>query len=287
MLRAFQRAEAFAWAGVLIAAGAILLVRGQGIPEPGLVLYGSVSNWNAAALNSSLVWTNRSGGETVAVAATWIVVNGEAFYAALVPFETRFAGTPQALASTPNTFALSVSPAAFSRQAALNGRPVDFARPEQAAYTFGAADRGRLDRVDLVLREAPGAFEEWIARFAGIPAHLRSADGDADGDGADNRREFLAGTDPSDPASVFRMESGWRPEVTPEGFAGIVIEWSSVSGGRYVVERSSDLGRAFTRVGEPVPGSGLRTSIRDPEARGPGPFFYRIQLDERPGGPGE
>src|SRR5271157_1938963 len=67
------------------------------IPEPGLVMYGSVVNTNlygSSVLAAGAVNWTISGSNSAAVLASTIVgVNGQYFYIARVPFETRHAGT--------------------------------------------------------------------------------------------------------------------------------------------------------------------------------------------------
>jgi hypothetical protein len=256
------------------------LPAGEGIPEPGLIIYGNVSNLLLSAVsNSTLIWTNLSVGEIVIVPATWVVVNGQVFHFAHIPFETRFSGTPQALPATPNTFKLPSSPAAFSRSVALDGQPLQFVLPNQAAYTFGPADRGRMDRVDLVFSGSGETFEQWIARFPAIPPNLRGPNDDPDGDGVSNHDEFIAGTDPADRTSVFKLDSTLKPEVSPDSFAGIVIEWSSAPGKHYTIERTTDLQKGFVPVALRIQATDAHTSFRDSDARGAGPFFYRIRVE--------
>jgi len=54
-------------------------------------------------------------------------------------------------------------------------------------------------------------------------------DEDADGDGANNRDEYLAGTDPGEAASVFRVETVWL------GAEGVELEFLAVSNRSYSV----------------------------------------------------
>ena len=61
-------------------------------------------------------------------------------------------------------------------------------------------------------------------------------DVDADLDGMSNYEEFMAGTDPNNAFSVFRLE-----DVTTEDPAGVLIEWQAVIGKSYRVEYTSDL----------------------------------------------
>src|SRR5438552_3123029 len=68
-----------------------------GIPEPGLVMYGTVVNTNSSrsgALGAGVVnWSITGNDSTSAVSTTIVDVNGKYFYIAKVPFETRHIGT--------------------------------------------------------------------------------------------------------------------------------------------------------------------------------------------------
>jgi hypothetical protein len=66
---------------------------------------------------------------------------------------------------------------------------------------------------------------------------------DSDGDGASNKNEFLAGTDPTDAGSVLR--TGLNP--TPQG---MFLNWNTVPGRIYQVQRSTDFA-TWTELGEP------------------------------------
>jgi hypothetical protein len=68
--------------------------------------------------------------------------------------------------------------------------------------------------------------------------HLDTSDGatDSDGDGMSNRREWLSGTDPLDAASALRVEKLAAPDA-----GSWVLEWQSVRGRFYRIERSPDL----------------------------------------------
>ncbi len=67
------------------------------------------------------------------------------------------------------------------------------------------------------------------------PLDASDAPSDADSDGMPNLSEFIAGTDPRDPASKFRVLS-----LSP-GPAGLTLRWKSVPGRHYAVHRSAAL----------------------------------------------
>lgn len=114
-----------------------------------------------------------------------------------------------------------------------------------------------------------GLPDNWqAAHWGSAGAPLAGPDVDSDGDGVTNYQEFLAGTDPTNPASVFRSRvlragGGWE------------LRWNAVPGLVYQVERASSLAEAgWFPVGYPIVATGGSLSL-NVTAQGPG--FYRIQ----------
>ncbi len=66
---------------------------------------------------------------------------------------------------------------------------------------------------------------------------------DSDGDGVADISEVIAGTDPADAQSLFRLVSTNRRE----GF--VVLEWASVQGKTYVTQQASSLDQPWANVG--------------------------------------
>ena len=91
---------------------------------------------------------------------------------------------------------------------------------------------------------------------------------DSDGDGASNYQEFLAGTKPNDPASVFRFSMQRQSERT-------LIFVESVAGLIYRVDGSEDLNGPWTMLSTGLAGTGSRLRIID--TTGATQKFYRVR----------
>ncbi len=108
-----------------------------------------------------------------------------------------------------------------------------------------------------------GTYEAWFQKHNLDLNDPQMLAGDVDGDGVSNRDEFLAGTNPRDPAS--------KPIVVPAGGSAplrfteynevrlpLVLE--SVNGAEAVVKRSEDGGNQTIRAGDTVRGFPLRVA---------------------------
>ncbi len=90
---------------------------------------------------------------------------------------------------------------------------------------------------------------------------------DVDGDGVSNYDEFLAGTDPTNPISVFRAR-------LQRSAGAMELSWSAVPGLIYQVQRAASLSvGSWQAVGQPV----VVTGGTGTASLGSGPGFYRIQ----------
>ena len=69
------------------------------------------------------------------------------------------------------------------------------------------------------------------------------ASADADGDGASNFAEWVAGTNPTNPASCLRLLT---PAVTATN--SVIVQWPSVAGKTYLLERSTNLIIGFDAI---------------------------------------
>jgi hypothetical protein len=112
-----------------------------------------------------------------------------------------------------------------------------------------------------------GIPDEWQKLFFGKSAtQWPSPDVDSDGDGASDRAEFLAGTNPQDPTSVLRSELASVGESLRFG-------WSTQPGMVYQVQRSTHM-LAWENVGPPRFAAGGADSV--PIDRSGTAGFYRV-----------
>jgi hypothetical protein len=264
----------FPFSRVLLAMSTLVFAAvalGQGIPEPGLVMYGAVTNANGAVppTGAAAAWRITTGASVVTNAATAVNVNGQSFYVFQVPFETRsIAGLP-AFTPSPNTFELVATSNSYTRSATVNGIAATVVG--STSFAFGAADRGRVERVDLLVNIPGNTFADWLASH-GLPANT-DPNADPLHKGMTYYQQYIAGTDPRDPNSVFKLIG-----IKPGQPSGIVIQWDSVAGKAYNILRSTLGPTNFTLVSSNLPGTGGITSFQDPTAAGQGPYFYRLDV---------
>jgi hypothetical protein len=154
-----------------------------------------------------------------------------------------------------------------------SGLAADSTHAYRLAYVLSDGHRSALSPATLQRTWATDGNSDLLpddwqsAYWASASALAARANWDADGDGVNNRDEFLAGTDPTNPDSVFRTR------LRRAGNA-IELEWNAVPGLLYQVEHAGSLSAAaWQAVGQPVVATGSTATLNVP-ADGPG--FYRI-----------
>jgi N-acetylneuraminic acid mutarotase len=144
--------------------------------------------------------------------------------------------------------------------------------PTNSTYT---ANFSKIDSI------GDGIPDWWRAQYFGGDGTTTNAQScataDPDGDGLTNQQEFLAGTNPNDPSSSMHMLPAPAAAQTNSTFA---VQWQSVAGKFYVMERSTNLVNGFdATLKTHIPATPPINSETDTNAVGPGPWFYRVRLE--------
>lgn len=131
-----------------------------------------------------------------------------------------------------------------------------------------------MERVDLTVNVPGGGFlpEAWQLQYFGHTGV--DPNDDPDHDDLSNWDEYVAGTNPTDPQSRFAIL-----RVLADPLGGVRVQWSSVAGKFYTVQRSGDLLSGFTGLQARLAATAPLNSFRDTSATGAGPYFYRLLVE--------
>jgi hypothetical protein len=117
-----------------------------------------------------------------------------------------------------------------------------------------------------------GISDLWEKQYFGSVNPLYTGRGDSDHDGVSDLEEFLAGTNPTDAASVFRLQN---PETLPNGT--VRLTWNTVANHAYQVEVSTNLG-TWQSVTDPLIATGTSQSTTLPALDPHLPYFFRVRV---------
>ncbi len=157
----------------------------------------------------------------------------------------------------------------------------------ERAYRVTLDEEAITGDVDATNNEVLFRLNLWIdGDEDGIPNAWEVANGmsdanaadaliDTDGDGFTNSQEYLAGTNPRDRLSVFKIGEVAR-QVSPNGL-NTMVSWTSVEGKQYQVERSYDLANWIVMESNVAATPPLNTVI-DSQASPAGKAFYRVTV---------
>ncbi len=146
-------------------------------------------------------------------------------------------------------------------------------------------DSATLTVADATTDSDSDGIPDWWMRIlfghpTGRPDDCSRAQDDADGDHATTWQEYMAGTDPTNPASCFGIV-GISNAVSLVS-AGPVIRWASVTGKFYTLERATNLHLRppfdFTVLSN-LTATPPENTATDTTATGTGPYFYRILVE--------
>jgi parallel beta-helix repeat protein len=113
----------------------------------------------------------------------------------------------------------------------------------------------------------------WALQY-GLPTDGTADFVDSDGDGMNNWQEWIAGTNPTNAASVLTMSS----PVTSPISKSVSVSWQSVTGKTYFLQRSTNLysPAGFSTIQSNLTGQAGTTSFTDTTATNGNSFFYRV-----------
>lgn len=258
----------------------IKILDAQGIPEPGIILYGTVRNTtegqDVRVTSGTLVWNFKpsDGGSPVSVTTQLINLNDQFSFVLQLPCETPLASSSPAA----NLLRITNPPITYDRATVtLNGKPLTIRNNDQTRLTLSPAARGLVERVDLVDSQVVvESYDVWAQRLFGRTGNQNE---DPDGDGMSNLSEYKAGTDPKDKGSLFAFID---VEVLEQN-AGAQIKWASVAGKFYSILRSPILSSAvadYSVIASRLSATAPLNAYVDREATGSRVFFYRLKVED-------
>jgi len=140
-------------------------------------------------------------------------------------------------------------------------------RPQGSAYDLGAYEYPTDDDGD-------GMGDWWeILYFGSTNAPLGAATADRDNDGASNRDEYGAGTDPTNPDSVLALTDFFLSGDS------CILKWNSVRGKAYSIQKCTDLETGFSTALDRIDGD-PPVNTRILPLGGAASSFYRIIVAE-------
>jgi hypothetical protein len=113
----------------------------------------------------------------------------------------------------------------------------------------------------------------WLQQY-GLPITTNTDTSDLDGTAFDVYQDWIAGLNPTNPASVLVMLSP-PPNNTA---SGITVNWESVSGIDYNLLRATNLMSAWTTIQSNIAGQTNTTSYTDTTETNGGPYFYQVAV---------
>lgn len=152
---------------------------------------------------------------------------------------------------------------------------IDAGDNSAVATSIDLAGYPRITRgtVDMGAYEFPGtnaiAFYGWVQHH-GIVIDGTTDYDDPDGDGMNNWQEWVCYTCPTNRLMYLHLVS-----VVPVG-ADVAVTWTSTTGVKYFLERSTNPTSPFTLIATNLMGLLSEFVYTDTNAAGRGPFYYRV-----------
>jgi parallel beta-helix repeat protein len=111
----------------------------------------------------------------------------------------------------------------------------------------------------------------WLEQY-GLPTDGSADIVDSDGTGMNNWQKWIAGLNPTNPASMLVMTA----TAVSTNFTGVRVTWQTVNTRTYYVQRTSGLAQSFSAIQSNLVGQAGTTTYTDATATNGGPYFYRV-----------
>ncbi|MBI5387491.1 MAG: hypothetical protein HZA90_22760 [Verrucomicrobia bacterium] len=144
---------------------------------------------------------------------------------------------------------------------------------------YAGASTLRLTDLMIVDTDHDGLPDWWEDQSGLSKTNAADATLDFDGDGASNADEFRAGTNPNNPASVFRIVAVEREADD------LRLTWTTVGGKSYVVQTSGSFTNNFADFSPLITSPGMTESVTnflDPGGTSNRLRYYRVRLEPWP-----
>jgi hypothetical protein len=119
--------------------------------------------------------------------------------------------------------------------------------------------------------DADGLPDSWETLFGFSSSNPGDAQQDMDGDRHTNLQEYVAGTDPLNPASVLKV-------IAEMSESAARLSFDTVVGRRYRVESAQAPAGPWTMLGNELVGEGDVAAVFDPAIGGQPQRFYRVRV---------
>jgi hypothetical protein len=217
---------------------------------------------------------------TQAVAGTSVTISGRNFSGAAGRLSVWF-GTNMVTATVSDDAHVTATAPSGSGTVDVRvqsgiGNAISTANYTSPVWGYGLSVTSSVDRFTF---QTLDAFHLWLASY-GLPTDGSADFLDYDGDGMNNWQEYLAGTNPTNAASTFKIISGQMISGTQ-----FVLRWTSVSNRLYDISRSTNLNLgagAFVPLpnGTNLTGAPPRNTWTDSVSGSATPAFYRVKVHQ-------
>lgn len=216
------------------------------------------------AINNSIIYYNRPGnnwyGLTMTNSCTTPIAPGRDNITNAPLFANLPAGDFHLTAASPCINAGKNAPVTYSTDLDGNQR-IMAGTVDVGAYEFQSPS----SILSYAWAQQYGLATDGSADFA-----------DTDGDGMNNWQEWIAGTDPTNAASVLVMLP------LSNSVSGAIVSWQSVSNRTYFLQRSGDLKAQppFSTIQSSITGRNGVKTLTDTNTAGNSPYFYRVGIQQ-------